>query len=105
MEMNKAELYKRIMQLAFVKNELELFLDTHPSCRAALEHYYRTVDEYNTLVGEYEGKYGPLTASANVGEKWNWIKGPWPWDIEANDGVGPDSIDGSCTESYMKGRG
>ena len=85
MEMNKAELYKRIMQLAFVKNELELFLDTHPSCRAALEHYYRTVDEYNTLVGEYEGKYGPITIYANNDmNDWHWIDRPWPWEREAN---------------------
>lgn len=102
--MNKAELFKKIMQLSFVKTELELFLDTHPGCRAALDNYYRVVDEYNLLVEEYEGKYGPLTAAANQGEKWNWIKGPWPWNIEANGGVGPDKIDGECTLGYMNGR-
>ncbi len=102
--MNKAELYKKIMQLSFVKTELELFLDTHPDCRTSLDYYHRIVDEYNLLLEEYEGKFGPLTAAANVGEKWNWIKGPWPWHIEANEGVGPDTIDGECTLGCMKGR-
>lgn len=102
--MTKAELFKKIQELAFVKTELELFLDTHPDCRASLDYYHRTVDEYNMLVEEYEGKYGPLTAAANVGEKWNWIKGPWPWHYEANEGVGPDKIDGGFTPACMKGR-
>ena len=102
--MNKSELFKKIQSLSFVKTELELFLDTHPDCPASLDYYHRIVDEYRALVDEYEGKYGPLTAAANQGAKWNWIKGPWPWDIEANDGVGPDKIDGDCTKTYMKGR-
>lgn len=103
MAMNKAELFRKIQQLSFVKTELELFLDTHPDCPASLDYYHRIVDEYAMLLEEYEGKYGPLTAAANQGAKWNWIKGPWPWQIEANDGVGPDSIDGDC-KTYMKGR-
>ena len=57
--MNKAELFKKIQQLSFVKVELELFLDTHPDCPAALEHYYRTVDEYAALVDEYEASTVP----------------------------------------------
>lgn len=102
--MTKAELFKKIQELAFVKTELELFLDTHPECRASLDYYYRIVDEYNTLLEEYEGKFGPLTAAANVGEKWNWIKGPWPWHYEANEGVGPDKIDGTASPAFTKGR-
>lgn len=102
--MNKAELFRRIQELAFVKCELELFLDTHPDCRASLDYYHRTVDEYDALVEEYEAKYGPLTAAANVGEKWNWVTGPWPWHLEANGGVGPDKIDGTAIGAMMNGR-
>ncbi len=102
--MSKAELFRKLQELAFVKTELELFLDTHPDCKASLDYYYRIVDEYNTFLEQYEAKYGPITAAANVGEKWNWTKGPWPWHYEANEGVGPDKIDGGYTPSSMKGR-
>lgn len=102
--MSKAELFKRIQQLAFTKTELELFLDTHPECRASLDYYHRVVAEYNALLKEYETRFGPITACANMGESWNWIKGPWPWHLEANDGVGPDSIDGDSAAAYRKGR-
>jgi len=102
--MNKAELFRKIQELAFVKTELELFLDTHPDCRTSLDYYHRIVDEYNAATEEYQAKYGPLTAAANIGESWNWIKGPWPWHLEANGGVGADSIDGTALTERMNGR-
>ena len=51
--MNKAELFRKIQQLSFVKTELELFLDTHPDCPASLDYYHRIVDEYAMLLDEY----------------------------------------------------
>lgn len=93
--MNKAELFKRIQELAFVKTELELFLDTHPECMAALDYYHRIVDEYGIAIEEYETKYGPITASAVMGDRWTWVESPWPWHIEANGGVGGNNGNGA----------
>ena len=70
----------QIRALCFVKVELELYLDTHPDCRIALDYYYKTVDELKRLTMEYENVTGPLTAMGNVSaDRWAWVDGPWPW--------------------------
>ena len=73
-------LAEQIRALCFVKTELELYLDTHPRCRTALDYYYKTVEELKRLTEQYENTTGPLTAAGNVStEQWNWVDGPWPW--------------------------
>ncbi len=76
----RGTLAEQIRALTFVKTELELYLDTHPRCRMALDYYYKTVEELKRLTEEYENTTGPLTAKGNVStEEWNWVDGPWPW--------------------------
>ena len=73
-------LAEQIRALCFVKTELELYLDTHPGCRTALDYYYQTVEELKRLTEEYENTVGPLTAMGNVStDQWHWVDGPWPW--------------------------
>lgn len=74
------ELYEKIRSLGFVKAELELYLDTHPDCRTALDYYHRTLAELKKLTDEYQNTVGPLTAMGVTDtEKWSWVDGPWPW--------------------------
>ena len=80
-------LLEQIRALGFVKVELELYLDTHPNCRTALDYYRKTVDELERLTEEYHNQYGPLVASGNLStENWNWVNGPWPWQNEKMNG-------------------
>lgn len=73
-------LLEQIRSLAFVKNELELYLDTHPSCQTALDYYHKTLDALSKDTELYESLYGPLTAAGNVsGSEWAWVSTPWPW--------------------------
>ena len=73
-------LAEQIRALCFVKTELELYLDTHPRCRTALDYYYQTIMELKRLTEEYENTVGPLTAMGNVStDQWQWVDGPWPW--------------------------
>ena len=73
-------LAEQIRALCFVKVELELYLDTHPRCRTALDYYYQIVEELKRLTEEYENTVGPLTAMGNVStDQWHWVDGPWPW--------------------------
>ena len=73
-------LAEQIRALGFVKAELELYLDTHPHCKTALDYYYKTIQELRRLVEEYENTVGPLTAMGNMStEHWHWVDGPWPW--------------------------
>lgn len=80
-------LLEQIRALGFVKTELELYLDTHPTCPTALDYYRQTVDALERLTEEYHNQYGPLVASGNLStEKWNWVNEPWPWQNENMNG-------------------
>ena len=77
--MSRDELMEKIHALSFAMTEAQLFLDTHPDCRAALDYFRGLRDEYDLAMTEYQNKYGPLFADMTVGDKWSWIDGPWPW--------------------------
>lgn len=69
-----------IRELSFVKTELELYLDTHPSCKVALDYYHKTVDALTKLMVEYQTQGAPIVASGSVDtESWRWVGEPWPW--------------------------
>ncbi len=73
-------LAEQIRALTFVKTELELYLDTHPNCRTALDYYRQTIEALERLTEEYHNQYGPLVASGNLStDRWNWVNEPWPW--------------------------
>lgn len=76
---------EQIRALCFVKNELELYLDTHPDCKIALDYYYKTVAELKKLTEQYENTVGPLTAMGVMSpDKWTWVKEPWPWQRDGD---------------------
>ena len=77
---NKTSLIEKIRALSFVKVELELYLDTHPNCVAAIDYYNKTLAELSSLVELYENTVGPLSASGVKSEEtWTWVSEPWPW--------------------------
>lgn len=82
--MSKQELMSKIRSLSFAKCETELFLDTHPDCREALDYFRDLCYRLKMATEEYEESYGPLTSSASSGERWSWVDTPWPWQIEDN---------------------
>lgn len=76
---------EKIRELTFVQKELELYLDTHPDCKTALDYYYQTVTALNDLAAEYEAKYGPLTSKGVMTDRgWTWVNMPWPWQREGD---------------------
>ena len=73
-------LLDEIRRLSFVKVELELYLDTHPNCRVALDYYHRTVDALNKLMEQYHATGHLVRAEGSQSEdEWEWVKTPWPW--------------------------
>ena len=73
-----------IQELEFVLINLNLFLDTHPQESAALRDYAAVREKYLPVVKRYEEIYGPLTlvSTSPVKCPWQWVEGPWPWEIE-----------------------
>ncbi len=73
---------KEIMALDFSALELNLYLDTHPRDQRALALHNEYDRKLKELKGIYESKYDFLTHK-NISEcPWEWIKDPWPWEID-----------------------
>ena len=78
-------LLQKISEQQFAATELALFLDTHPDNQQALSLHEQYTNEYLALKKAFEEKFGPLTVFCpNHGEKWCWVKDPWPWEKESN---------------------
>ena len=76
------KLLKLIQNYSFVVTETVLYLDTHPHCRAALQHYQKYRKLYHEALATYEEKYGPLTMYNNLStDSWKWVSEPWPWEL------------------------
>ena len=80
--MDKENLLRKIQALSFAKVETELYLDTHPNASQALEYYRNILAELDEAMTEYQNKYGPLFAEGVVGDRWTWVDGKWPWQLE-----------------------
>ena len=81
---NANSIKKRLMELSFALYETVLYLDGHPTCTDALEHYNTLIAELEQVTEQYEEKYGPLTIYSNTHDTWKWVSSPWPWESEAN---------------------
>ena len=78
---NKKSLMKDLMAHDFAAYDLQLFLDTHPCDKKALECFQKQTAKAKELKKEYEEKYGPITASGAKCElPWQWIQSPWTWE-------------------------
>ena len=76
---------KKLQMLDFAIVDTVLYLDAYPACAQALEYYHKLLAEREQVAKQYAEACGPLTAWDNVSRKsWDWAKGPWPWQTEAN---------------------
>lgn len=84
--MSKMEMLKALTALDFMAVDLQLFLDTHPNDKEALEKYNEVIKEGDMLRSQYEKQYGSLFSfrSYNHSNRFNWVDNPWPWKKEAN---------------------
>ena len=76
-----------LQTLAFVIQELALYLDTHRNDAEALELYRSFQRLYKQGCEEYEQKYGPLTHSFVSNGEYKWLDEPWPWEYAGNQEV------------------
>ncbi len=81
---NQASMLKKIQEMEFVAVELNLYLDTHPCDKEALNDYNCAVDALRHMRKDYECQFGPLFNfgwGSHSRMPWQWIEGPWPWEI------------------------
>lgn len=94
---DKATLWKEINEASFAMNDINLYLDTHPTDKAALDYFHKCVKMRKQAMQEFESHYYPLTVdcirpenekTANAETKYGgsdhftWVDGPLPWEGE-----------------------
>lgn len=73
-----------LQTLAFMIQELALYLDTHPNDTEALELYRKYQKIYHKGMMDYNEER-PLKHGLPVqGERYRWLDDPWPWEYAAN---------------------
>lgn len=73
-----------LQTLAFVIQELALYLDTHRDDKEALEMYQAYQKMYHKGMMEYSRQCGPLNHRAPSEGDYRWLDDPWPWEYCAN---------------------
>ena len=73
-----------LQTMAFMIQELALYLDTHRDDIEALEIYQAYQKMYNEAKNRYEEKCGPLTHKSVSDGTYRWLDDPWPWEYAKN---------------------
>ena len=70
-----------IQQYSFALVECNLFLDSHPNNRDALEYFEEVKRMLAEYTEAYEENYGPLTVFGSDEKSFDWVNTPWPWEM------------------------
>ncbi|HBV67769.1 MAG TPA: spore coat protein CotJB [Clostridiales bacterium] len=82
---NFMELRKEISAVHMMLEDLQLYLNTHPSDREAIAKRNAFVRQMRMLKDEYNKNYGMISQDDSLSPyPWQWIDEPWPWEPDAN---------------------
>lgn len=70
--------------MAFVIQELALYLDTHRDDREALEVYQKYQELYHKCMMEYNKQCSPTNHHTPTEGPYRWLDDPWPWEYCGN---------------------
>ena len=73
-----------LQTMAFIIQELALYLDTHRNDEEALSVYRSFQKMYADAAKAYEKKCGPLTHFDYAEGPYAWLNDPWPWEYAKN---------------------
>ena len=79
-----SELMCKLRRVDFAIYDTVLYLDVYPVCVKAQEFYQKLIREREELCRRINAECGPVTINNVNHGKWNWTKGPWPWEPDAN---------------------
>ena len=79
----KEKLLLDIGRLSFAAHDLNLYLDFNPNDESMLALFNDYRKQADSMISEYESKFGPLNISSNSLETgpFKWINSPWPWEV------------------------
>ena len=73
-----------LQTLAFVIQELALYLDTHRDDQEALELYQNYQKIYHKGMMAYSKECRPLNHGTPTEGPYRWLEDPWPWEYCGN---------------------
>ena len=74
-----------LQTLAFVIQELALYLDTHWDDNEAFALYRNYQQMYEHCLSEYRKNRGPMNHTRTAeGKNYEWLDDPWPWEYCKN---------------------
>lgn len=84
-KIERDELLRQLTAFDFMAVDLQLYLDTHPNDKLALEKYNSIILQAEELRYMYQSQYGPLYSFRSPSlYPWQWTQGQWPWSKEFN---------------------
>ncbi len=78
----REEMLKKLQSYNFAAYDLNLYLDTHPNDKKALELFKELTCKAKEAYVAFLKEFGPLTAMDNTQDTWAWLENPWPWDFQ-----------------------
>ena len=76
---NRDNRLQRLRELEFALLETNLYLDTHPNSRNALDYYQKVKAARDIMYEDYVKNNGPMFAADVRQDNWSWVDMPWPW--------------------------
>lgn len=82
---NIMDLKKEIMAIHMMLEDLQLYLNTHPTDRDAIAKRNVYARQYKMLNDEFNKNVGMNSQDDSFSPyPWQWIDEPWPWEYDAN---------------------
>lgn len=82
MDKKQADMLRELMEIDFCLLEINMYLDTHPYDERAIMMHNDFSKKSHQLEYEYSLKYGPLKNTMLSKCPYEYVKGPWPWEID-----------------------
>lgn len=80
MALSKEQLMNNIQKEGFAVVDLQLYLDTHPTDKTALNKFNQHAVNYKNLKETYAKTFEPIEQLAPTDKyPYAWILPPWPW--------------------------
>jgi len=73
-----------LQTMAFMIQEMALYLDTHRDDKEALEVYQCFQKMYQQGCQMYEQQFGPMNHMSVTEGDYKWLNDPWPWEYAKN---------------------